>query len=731
MPTIDDIAKLADVSHGTVSNVLNKKGNVSVAKIQRVEEAARALGFKLNAQAKLLRQGQSNRVVLIVPHCKISRYIDLYAGLHLFLHDKGYSLEFFQTGDYPHEEEQVLEEAASFSPAAIVLVSSQVKSIMWKYPSIPLIFFERTPELLENNTYAFRFDLEAAGKEIAERCMREGRRSLAIFTGMSCYSDSRSFLHGLATSFEENLCNYTMYSCDHLMTRNVAFNIIERMSEYDAIITSDREKAQSLQEVAVFLPQATLPPIYTLTSTSIIPSSLFISYELNYRYGGNRVGQLILDILSPNANNKTETTRSFKLVRDAFHDRIGLQKRAVQQRLNMLSIANPTSSALKKLLPSFTQETGIEVKLVEVTYGELYKEAKKAQKGSIYDLIRLDMVWLGDIGSSIYQPIDLGEEPYISICDAFSKTLPREYFYADRTCYSLPFDISVQLLLYRKDLFDDALIRRKYYETQKKHLKVPATYTEYLEVARFFTRSLNPDSPTAYGTSLVFGSAIVAACDFLPRLKASGLQSIFNEQGKVVIDTPLVRETLQTYIDTFACTNRSLNYWWQDAMEEFSEGKTAMIPVFSNYASTLVHSPNTKLLGNIGFAPLPGNKALLGGGIIGITKGSEKIEACKTFLSWIYEQKTANMITYLGGYIHSASLHRNQDLAELYPWTLEIHQALANGWRSEPTMNEMFVETAFEEILGGAVRAAVTGVMSIEEALSDAQQKCDSEFLRQ
>ena len=37
MPTIKDIAAKAGVSHGTVSNVLNKRGNVSAEKIQLVE----------------------------------------------------------------------------------------------------------------------------------------------------------------------------------------------------------------------------------------------------------------------------------------------------------------------------------------------------------------------------------------------------------------------------------------------------------------------------------------------------------------------------------------------------------------------------------------------------------------------------------------------------------------------------------------------------------------------
>ena len=60
MPTIKDIAREAGVSHGTVSNVLNKTGKVSIEKIRLVEEAARKLGYVPNAQAQMLRQGNPN-----------------------------------------------------------------------------------------------------------------------------------------------------------------------------------------------------------------------------------------------------------------------------------------------------------------------------------------------------------------------------------------------------------------------------------------------------------------------------------------------------------------------------------------------------------------------------------------------------------------------------------------------------------------------------------------------
>ena len=67
MVTIKDIAKEAGVAQGTVSNVLNGKGNVSSEKIKRVMLAAKKLGYVPNERAALLRRGVSNSLAVVMP----------------------------------------------------------------------------------------------------------------------------------------------------------------------------------------------------------------------------------------------------------------------------------------------------------------------------------------------------------------------------------------------------------------------------------------------------------------------------------------------------------------------------------------------------------------------------------------------------------------------------------------------------------------------------------------
>lgn len=66
-PTILDVAERAGVSVGTVSNVLNDRGNVSAARHERVAQAMAALGYVPNRVAQTLRGGDSHVIGLCTP----------------------------------------------------------------------------------------------------------------------------------------------------------------------------------------------------------------------------------------------------------------------------------------------------------------------------------------------------------------------------------------------------------------------------------------------------------------------------------------------------------------------------------------------------------------------------------------------------------------------------------------------------------------------------------------
>lgn len=64
MVSIRDVAKVAGVSHQTVSNVLNTPEIVSEATRERINKAIKVLGYKPNAAARRLRSGHSDVLAL-------------------------------------------------------------------------------------------------------------------------------------------------------------------------------------------------------------------------------------------------------------------------------------------------------------------------------------------------------------------------------------------------------------------------------------------------------------------------------------------------------------------------------------------------------------------------------------------------------------------------------------------------------------------------------------------
>ena len=78
---IKDVARVARVSQGTVSNVLNHPDRVSKARRQAVEEAIRTLGFVRHEAARHLRAGYSSTVGLLLLDAWNPGFTDIARGV--------------------------------------------------------------------------------------------------------------------------------------------------------------------------------------------------------------------------------------------------------------------------------------------------------------------------------------------------------------------------------------------------------------------------------------------------------------------------------------------------------------------------------------------------------------------------------------------------------------------------------------------------------------------------
>lgn len=281
---------------------------------------------------------------------------------------------------------------------------------------------------------------------------------------------------------------------------------------------------------------------------------------------------------------------------------------------------------------------------------------------------------------------------------------------------------SMQLLFYRKDLFESPVLRRTYWEQYKENLSVPRTFKEFNKVAKFFTKSFNPDSPVQYGATLTLGSTGVASSEYLSRL-FSHQKNLYDAEKNIRLNSPIAIEAMQELIDLKECANTKNCNWWTDTASTFSEGDVAMSIIYSNFASEILKS-SSKVIGNIGFALPPGNNPPIGGGTLGISKYTEHPKEALSFIRWICSGPVASAGTLLGGVSPCLETYDNYEIINYYPWLNLVKNSFSNvnGRRVPPSNPHPFDERKFLSILGMAVKNSLSGAQSIEEALTKAQK---------
>ena len=720
MATIKDIAKYAGVSHGTVSNVLNRRGNVSAEKIKLVEQAAKALGYQMNSQASKLRSGKSRNICIIVPGIDTKMYGKLYAGLEKELREKEYTIEILCSEGMPGTEAQLLKKALSMKPLAIILVSSLFKNEEAVPQETLIVMVDRYVKGFPENSVFASFDYERAGREIARKCIQDGNTNIALLCENKRFTSNRNFIKGVTETLENEECYCEVLETPASMKFNRAFDILYAADSFDAVITMSREDVENIQTAHSYNSRVELPRLYSVVSRDFGFENSNM-YEMDYKLMGKHIAEAIL---------KKESCENPEIPLEIIEEGRFPQHKSylpkTEETLKLLTVKNSTSEAIKRLLPMFRQQSGIDVNVVEGPYDELHKMVSKMKRNeeSAFDLVRIDMVWMRGVGESIFRKLDPREETTRQIRSLIFQGIPEEYYSVKGTMYAFPLDACVQMLFCRKDVFEDELVKRGYYESRRKKLAIPQSFEEYNEIAGFFTRRYNRKSPTGFGTTLTCGRTYTAACELLPRFYEKG-GSVPDGEGSVRVDTKEMREALAGYLESVDYATREPHFWWREAADVFADGSIAMNILFSNYASDMVHNVNSKVTGKIIYADVPEQKPLLGGGSVGITKSTDKEEACLKFLDWLYSDEISEMVTYLGGFICNKNIVNNAEILELYPWIEGIEEMFRKGKRGSRDGNPQFDEFAFEDILGSAVISAESGISTVEEALAEAQNACD------
>jgi DNA-binding LacI/PurR family transcriptional regulator len=125
-----DVAKLAQVSQSAVSRSFTSGASVAPATRQRVQEAAKKLGYRPNAIARSLITKRSRMIGVVMSYLDNQFYPLVLEKLSQALQQQGYHVLLF-IGDTV-EADGILSEILQYQVDGLVLASTSVSSVLAK-----------------------------------------------------------------------------------------------------------------------------------------------------------------------------------------------------------------------------------------------------------------------------------------------------------------------------------------------------------------------------------------------------------------------------------------------------------------------------------------------------------------------------------------------------------------------------------------------------------------------
>lgn len=194
--TIEDVARLAEVSIATVSRAIHMPEKVAASTRQKVDRAIAVTGYTVNAMARSLRLGRSNMILAIAPDIGDPNFAPILIGLENEARAGGYGLLIGHTQGDPLRGMEYLKFLNSNQAAGMILFTGVVPADQALPPLVAV------GEPLANGQAPFvGVDDRGGARKMADLLIAQGHRKIAFI------GDSRERLshHRRRIGFDEGL----------------------------------------------------------------------------------------------------------------------------------------------------------------------------------------------------------------------------------------------------------------------------------------------------------------------------------------------------------------------------------------------------------------------------------------------------------------------------------------------------------------------------------------------
>jgi multiple sugar transport system substrate-binding protein len=686
MAIMKDVAKLAGVSVATVSCALSGKKQVSHEARVKIMAAIEMLNYVPNESARKLRLHISRDIGVLLTSIDDIYHTEIFKGITSVIQNNNYSVNIIFSNNQPKVEIETLNEFTSRNYTGIILMSCMPNEEVFFEKllarNIPVVFIERHPPKLEvnfvgisnKNTISF----------LTERAKVQGYKNIALFCGSPIISSESDCVNAFKEFNIKNdnppdyNINYTNMSKEDAF--RVALAVLNNNPRPQVIIATSENIAHGILESEKVL-GIPLHQILILTfseetwlDTKCLPQTLHTSRPA-FKLGASAAGLLMRNIDNPELQKKETIILDDNIIRAGidipkYKPTMPKQKARKKPEINLLILDPDLGEAVKILTEKFKTDYGVIVNITQKSQDNLPKEIMKDvdSKKARYDAFMFDIPWHDYFAQNNYLD-DITD--FITgdnlLFNAVIKDNLTNSIYKNRY-YSIPFTGGAQLLFYRIDLFEDPLVCKNYFSMHNTKLQPPRTWTEFNTVARFFTRQFNPASPVEFGTTFP-GINVEQFCPEIYNRIWGFNGSIFNDKNVPQCNSRNNIKAFENFLDAQQYTSRSL---FQtdivDTVQDFYNGKTAMLVTFTIRATEMMNAINYNVFGKLGFTYVPHRTPISVGWNLGINPFSGKKELVLQFFKWLYRKDVTYYLTILDGQSTSVYPYENNELLKLYPW---------------------------------------------------------------
>lgn len=285
------------------------------------------------------------------------------------------------------------------------------------------------------------------------------------------------------------------------------------------------------------------------------------------------------------------------------------------------------SEAIKKEIATIKKKTGVEVIVETFPVPNLYEKMAMdaSTKAGQWDLYMYDNAWGPQFikaGWVINLDKYIKRDAKAVGLEDFMQANLRAFQDAKRRTFGLPWYADVQDVFYRKDWLANPDYQAKFKKMFGRDLTVPTNIEEFVEVAKFFTKKYNPDSPTEYGTVDGRMRDLCGFCAFLEILYSLGGDVIYGQPPESLnrlkytakqkhhsaLSTPIGYEAARIYKwlsspELGIMLPGSATYSWWEVTGPFQTSKVALTTMWSTVAPVVEDPATGNATGKIGYAP--------------------------------------------------------------------------------------------------------------------------------